>query len=134
MCEDQINVLFTNYKNYKSYYYISYIYETLRVKTKKKFHTKKSIEEYLISRTNIKYISHVLINLFLYASSSCLKFDKQAIKFPFEKIILYEKVTQDKTSFLTYAKQIDQRFDENSLNLDNFEKKIGSNFKYPSGS
>ena len=57
MCEDQINVLFTNYKNYKSYYYISYIYETLRVKTKKKFHTKKSIEEYLISRTNIKYIS-----------------------------------------------------------------------------
>ena len=37
-------------------------------------------------------------------------------------ISLPEKVTQDKTSFLTYAKQIDRRFDENSLNLDNFEK------------
>ncbi len=132
-CGDEINDLFTKYQKYKHYYFVSYIYETFRVRTKKNFYNMRSFEEYLISQKNIKYISLVLINLFLFASSSCLKFDKQAKKFPFDKLILYEKVTQDKSSFLNYAKKIDKRFNDNSINLINFEKKVGSNFINSSG-
>tara|TARA_B100000609_G_C16977554_1_gene312119 strand:+ start:279 stop:596 length:318 start_codon:yes stop_codon:yes gene_type:complete len=68
-----------------------------------------------------------MINLFLYASRSCLIFDKQCI---YEKnIIKFEKIVENEKNFIDYALLLDNRLNIDNLNMSNFKDKIGRNVK-----
>ena len=92
------------------------------------------IHSNILSRENINYISLVLINLFLYSLSNCLRFDQNSKIFADEKIILYEKITLDKKNFFYYVEKINKNFNLDYLKNSNFNEKVGANFKKQNGS
>ena len=134
LCNDQVNLNFQKYNFSKNKYYTKYIYETLKLRLKKIFFNYEIIDKNILSKENINFISLVLINLFLYALSSCLRFDQGSKMFADEKIILYEKITLDKKNFLYYAGEIDKNLNLDFLNSSNFDSKVGANFKKQHGS
>ncbi len=134
LCNDQININFQKYKFSKNKYYLKYIYETLKLRSKKIFFNYNIIHSNILSRENINYISLVLINLFLYSLSNCLRFDQNSKIFADEKIILYEKITLDKKNFFYYVEKINKNFNLDYLKNSNFNEKVGANFKKQNGS
>ena len=59
----------------------------------------------------------------LYALSQCIRFDENIENFPYDKILIYEKITSSKEHFIEYSRD-EQRFNEKNLNLFDFNKKI----------
>ena len=51
-----------------------------------------------------------------------------------DKIIVYEKITSNKEHFIDYSKRFNKNLNEKNLNLIDFKKKIGENFKKQNGS
>ena len=128
-CKEQININFTNYLSSKNNYYIGYAYDSLKFKIYKKFYNLESNETLLFKKKHNQYLSKVIINLFLFVCSSCLRFDKQAINFNQNKIILFEEIIQSEENFLNFSKMLNDKFSLENLNIDNFSNKIGKNVK-----
>jgi len=131
---DNINKLLNQYKKSKNNYYFKYLIETLKSRINRMLFNENIIENPLSSKKNIEFISCVLINLFLYALSQCIKFDKNIEIFSDDKIVVYEKITSSKEYFIDYSKRFNKDLNEKNLNLFDFNKKIGVNFKNQNGS
>lgn len=123
----QINFDFLNYQKSKNFYNLFYVYDSIKFKINKKFFNFK-IKKELLEKANLrKYLSKVTINLFLFACSSCLRFDKKAKNFDEKKIILFEDIVKSEKNFEKFAKLLDSKFSLQNLNIENFENKIGKN-------
>ena len=126
-CDEYINNFFNLYFNSKKKYYVYYLKETLQFRIYKKFKNLKINNSIFENKNCQKYLSLVMINLFLYASRSCLIFDKQCI---YEKnIIKFEKIVENEKNFIDYALLLDNRLNIDNLNMSNFKDKIGRNVK-----
>ena len=126
-CKEYINKFFYLYSTSKKKYYFYYFKETLKFRINYKFKNLKINNLIFENKSYQKYLSLVLVNLFLYTCRSCVVFDKQCKN---EKnIIKFEEVTESKKNFMNYALLLDNRFNVDNLNINNFEKKIGRNVK-----
>ena len=115
---------FLNYQKSKNFYNLFYVYDSIKFKINKKFSNFK-IKKELLEKANLKkYLSKVTINLFLFACSSCLRFDKKAKNFDEKKIILFEDIVKSEKNFEKFAKLLDSKFSLQNLNIENFENKI----------
>ena len=133
-CGDNINKLFNKYKKSKHDYHFKYFVETLKIRINRILFNENIIENPLNNKKNIEFISCVLINLFLFALSQCIRFDENIENFPYEKILIYEKITSSKEHFIEYSKRFNKDLNEKNLNLFDFNKKIGINLKKQNGS
>ena len=126
-CDKYINKFFNMYLISKKKYYLYYLKETLQFRIHKKIKNLR-INNLIFENKNCqKYLSLVMINLFLYASRACIIFDKQCIN---EKnIIRFEDVVKNEKEFLKYALFLDDRFNIDNLNISSFREKIGRNVK-----
>lgn len=134
ICGDNINKLLNKYKKSKNVYYFKYFVETLKIRINRILFNENIVGNPLENKKNIEFISCVLINLFLYALSQCIKFDKNIEIFSNDKIVVYEKITSSKEHFIDYSKRFNKNLNEKNLNLSDFKKKIGENFKKQNGS
>ncbi len=126
-CNEQININFEKYHNSKNKYYLSYAFDSLKFKINKKV-LNLELNEILLKDKNYKqYISKVIINLFLFTSGSCLRFDEQVVNFDQNRVVLFEEIIQSKEKFLNFAKLLNNKFDAKNLNFDDFFIKIGKN-------
>jgi len=133
-CGDNINKLLNKYKKSKNAYHFKYFIETLKIKINRILFNENINENLLKNKKNIEFISCVLINLFLYALSQCIRFDKNIEIFSNDKIVVYEKITSSKEHFIEYSKRFNKNLNEKNLNLSDFKKKIGVNIKKKNGS
>jgi len=128
-CEEQININFKNYHASKNIYHMGYAYDSLKFKINKKLFNLELNEALLNNKNYKQYLSKVIINLFLFTSGSCLRFDQQAINFNQNKAILFEEIIQNKENFFNFAKLLNDKFSLENLNIDDFYNKIGKNVK-----
>ncbi len=131
--KNQINTNFKNYQRSKNIYFSGYAYDSLKFKINKKLFNTDLNEAFIKNRNNREYLSKVIIHLFLFTCSSCLRFDEQLVNFNRNKVILFEEITQNKENFLNFAKLLNNKFCEENLNLEDFSYKIGKNVRNYSG-
>ena len=128
-CNEQINLSFEKYLKSKNNFYFSYALDTFKFKINKIFFNHQ-LDETLLKNKNLKrYLSEVIINLFLFTSSSCLRFDQQAVNLAQNRIISFEEIVQNEKNFLNFAKVLNNKFSAENLNLDEFFYKVGKNVK-----
>ena len=96
---EQINLNFKKYLKSKNKYYFNYAFDTLKFKINQILLNHK-LDESLLKNKNFKrYISEVIINLFLFTSGSCLRFDQQAVNLSQNRIISFEEIVQNEENF-----------------------------------
>ena len=128
-CNEQINLNFEKYLKIKNQYYFNYALDTLKFKINKTLFNLE-LDETLLKKKNFeRYITEVIINLFLFTSGSCLRFDQQAVNLAQNRIISFEEIVQNEENFLNFAKLLNDKFINENLNLNEFFNKVGKNVK-----
>ncbi len=126
---ENINSNFLKYELSKNSYLITYAYDTFKFKLHKKLYNLNINETILSQKQYSKYLSKVIINLFLFVSSSCFRFDMQAKKFNQNQPIVFEEIIKSEENFLNFSKKLNNKFSLEKLNIENFSNKIGKNVK-----